>query len=242
MSYQPLVGLLTTLQAPLLPLLLRSLYEVGVTNLCVIADQKNFMLKDLKIWIERTGGAFDSGEIGLYDFASRGLPYYLVKHHNGDDCITLLERIQPAILINAGTPRKLTASILDFPKHGVINVHPGVLPKYRGACCVEWAILNDDPIGNTAHFMTPGYDEGPIIETELCRFTLDDDYVSMRVQVYRRSIAMMARTVARVLKMSMIPTDGISQCDGDFFPPITEEQMKEVIKKIDSRSYTHMGP
>jgi methionyl-tRNA formyltransferase len=241
MSRQPLVGVLTTLTAPLLPLLLRSLYEEGVTNLCVIADEKPFAVKDQRIWTERTSGAFDSLGIGIYGFASNGLPCYLVKNHNGNDCFALLKRVRPAVLINGGTPRKLAAPILGFPTQGVINVHPGVLPKYRGSSCVEWSILNDDPVGNTAHFMTEGYDEGPIIDTELCSFTPDDDYVSIRVQVYRRSIAMMARTVARVLRTEMTPADGIPQSDGEFYRPVTEAQMQEVIEKVHSRSYAHMG-
>lgn len=241
MSKPPLVGVLTTLTAPLLPLLLRSLYEEGVTNLCVIADEKQLGVKDQRIWAERTRGAFDSLGIGIYDFASSGLSCYLVKNHNGEDCLSLLERVQPVVLINGGTPRKLSAPILDFPSQGVVNVHPGILPKYRGSSCVEWAILNDDPVGNTAHFMTEGYDEGPIIATELCNFTPDDDYVSMRVQVYRRSIAMMARTVAQVLRTGMTPADGITQSEGEFFSPVNEAQMQEVIEKIRSHSYAHMG-
>jgi methionyl-tRNA formyltransferase len=240
MVKQPLVGVLSTMKAPLLHLLLKSLYKENVNNVCVIADEKQSGIKDQRIWTERTRGAFDSLGYGLYDFASNGLPCYLVKHHNGDDCLSLLERLQPAVLINGGTPRKLSASILDSPTQGVINVHPGVLPKYRGACCVEWAILNDDPVGNTAHFMTKGYDEGPIIDTELCHFTQDDDYVSMRVQVYNRSIALMARTVGRVLKTEMTIADGIPQSDGEFFRPLNEAQMEEVIEKVRSQKYAYM--
>jgi methionyl-tRNA formyltransferase len=240
MTKQPLVGILTTMKAPLLPLLLQSLYQQGLSNLFVIADERNFSVKDQEIWMQRTGGAFDSLGIGIYDFSENTLPFYLVKNHNGDDCLALLKKMQPRLLINGGTPRKLARPILDFPKHGVINVHPGILPKYRGSCCVEWAILNDDPIGNTAHFMTEGYDEGPIIDTELCEFTSNDDYVSMRVQVYRRSISMMARTVERVLKSEMQPSDGIEQSGGEFFHPISSLEMVEVIKKIRSGLYAHI--
>jgi len=240
MTKKPLVGILTTMTAPLLPLLLRSLYQQGLSNLCVIADEKNFSAKDREIWIQRTGGAFDSLGVEIYDFSKNVLPFYLVKNHNGDDCLELLKKKQPALLINGGTPRKLTRPILDFPKYGVINVHPGILPKYRGSSCVEWAILNDDPIGNTAHFMTEGYDEGPIIDSEVCHFSSDDDYVSMRVEVYRRSISMMARTVVRVLRSGMQPSDGIKQSGGEFFRPISNVQLDEVVEKIRSGLYVHL--
>lgn len=239
-SDQILVGVLSNLQAPLLPLLIRSLREEGINNICVIADKKVLSEKDQRIWIERTRGAFDSDGYSLYDFGLWRIPFYLVQSHNGDDCIQLLDRLRPEILINGGTPRKLEKPILEIPPLGVINVHPGLLPKYRGSCCVEWAILNDDPVGLTAHFMVEGYDEGPVIDTELCCFTLDDDYVSIREQVYRRSISMMARITRKVLKEKITGNDCIPQGNGFFFSPITKVQLQEVIDKIQTHAYKHM--
>ena len=226
---------------PLLPHLLIALYEQGVNNLFVIADEKQPTVKDKRIWTERTRGAFDLVEIGIYDFAAQLLPFYLVKHHNSEGCLSLLRKLRPTVLINGGTPRKLATPILEIPKQGLINVHPGVLPKYRGSCCVEWAILNDDPVGLTAHFMTEGYDEGPIIEIEMCSFALDDDYVDIRVQVYRRWITIMARTVANILRTGMMPVDAVQQGDGSFFRPVSEAQMQQVISKVQSHSYLYMG-
>lgn len=235
-----LVGVLSNLEAPLLPLLIRSLRKEGLHNICVIADKKVLSEKDRRIWIERTRGAFDSDGNSLYDFGLWCMPFYLVQNHNGDDCMKLLERVRPDILINGGTPRKLEKHIIEYPPLGVINVHPGLLPKYRGSCCVEWAILNDDPVGITAHFMTEGYDEGPVIDTELCCFTIDDDYFSIREQVYRRSVSMMAKTTLKVLKGKLTRDDCIPQGNGSFFSPITKEQLQEVIDKIQLRAYRHM--
>lgn len=232
MLKQPLVGILTTLTSPLLPLLIKSLYEIGVTNLCIIADEKSFSLRDREIWLQRTGGLLDSPEIGIYDFSEKGLPFYLVKNHNGEDCLVLLKKLQPTILINGGTPRKLTLPILNLPKQGVINVHPGELPKYRGSNCVEWAILNNDLVANTAHFMTEEYDEGPIIDCELYEFTSKDNYISIRIHVYLRSVAMMAKTVAKVLEYKLKPADAIRQTNGNFFHPMSDLQIDKVIEKV----------
>lgn len=235
------IGVLTTLSAPLLPLLLKSLQDEGVDDVCVIADQKLLSAKDQRIWSERTNGAFDSLGISLYDFGAGKLPFYLVQNHNGPDCMQLLEQIRPRLLINGGTPRKLGKQILEATPQGVLNVHPGLLPKYRGASCVEWAIYNDDEVGNTAHFMTEEYDAGPIIATEACSFSPNDDYVSMRVQVYRRAIAMMARTVRQLVDTGVTPAQGQQQGEGMLFSPIGDEEMKTVLDKIASATYCHMN-
>ena len=72
--------------------------------------------------------------MGIYDFAISATPFYFVNSHTGEDCLTLLEKLSPMLLINGGTPRKLTTKVIERSALGVINVHPGVLPKYRGSC------------------------------------------------------------------------------------------------------------
>ena len=57
------------------------------------------------------------------------------------------------------------------------------MPKYRGANCVEWAILNKDKIGLTAHLMNEFYDSGPIILTKTYNFDHEHDYKSIRQRI-----------------------------------------------------------
>ena len=94
------------------------------------------------------------------------IPFYFVGNHNDDKTLRLINSLSVNVLLNAGTPRKLKPNIFDNVEHGCINVHPGLSPFYRGCSAVEWALFNDDKIGNTAHFMTEGYDEGNIIASE----------------------------------------------------------------------------
>ena len=58
-------------------------------------------------------------------------------------------------------------SILDIPTHGTLNVHTSILPKYRGACPIESAILNgDSATGSTIMLMDSKMDHGPILAQE----------------------------------------------------------------------------
>jgi methionyl-tRNA formyltransferase len=233
------VGILSTFKAPLLPRLIQSLFNAGITGICVILDEKQLTEKDRYLWTERTAGVFDGGP-SLYDFAPHGLGFFLVESHNGQDSIELIKRLGLSLLLNGGTLRKLSASVLESTPQGVINVHPGILPKFRGASCVEWAIYKDERIGNTAHFMTEGYDEGPIIKIESYNFSSHDTYTSIRTHVYRESLRLMAETVKMVLEQQWTPLDGQTQDTGELFMPIPEEKMKQVLEKISTKSYRYM--
>ena len=61
----------------------------------------------------------------------------------------------------------LPKSFLKIPKYGCINVHPSMLPKYRGAAPIQWAILNgDETTGVTIMYLDEGMDSGDIIVQE----------------------------------------------------------------------------
>lgn len=57
----------------------------------------------------------------------------------------------------------VTPDYLKLPKRGWLNVHPGLLPEYRGADPVCWALRNGDPVGATVHLMEEEIDTGPIL-------------------------------------------------------------------------------
>ena len=238
--FAPRIGVLSTLTAPLLPRLLESLFTVGLDGICVLLDEKLIREKDRMIWQQRTEGAFHGG-LSLYDIAQHGLAIYPVKSHNSDDCIGLIKLLGLSLLINGGTPRKLNKAILQTIPQGVINVHPGILPKYRGASCVEWAIYNDERVGNTSHFMTEGYDEGPIIFSESYDFTHDDTYASIRTKVYRESLRLTAETVKVVFSQGLTMSDFQQQGAGELFAPISDEKMQVVLEKVANKSYRYMG-
>jgi len=239
MSNKETIGILSTLSSPLLPLLMKMLQSRGLSNFIVIIDKKDFSIKDKKIWDERTSDKFNKNGLSAYDLKCKNC-FYLVSDHNCDDCIDLIVNTGVTLLINGGTPRKLIANVLNKPRRGIINVHPGILPNYRGACCVEWAILNNDQVGNTSHFMAEGYDDGPIIKIEKYRFPANYDYNSIRTFVYEKSIELMASSINTVLDNDMTPLDGIDQEKGHLYKPISEEQLTEVINKISEGKYKYI--
>jgi len=237
-------GFLSTIDAPLLPFLLASALTHGLRSICVICDSKLQSDKDKRIWQERTGGAFDHVDgrrASIYALAKQRIPFYFVENHNDDDSFALIKALKLGCLLNAGTPRRLSAKVLDSVKHGVVNVHPGLLPKYRGASAVEWAIYNDDRVGNTAHFMSEGYDAGPIITSEWYEFQKEGDYQSIRTKVYRDGVVLAGKVLAKIQQTKMTPQNGIAQDETSarFWKPIPDDKMAVVLKKIEAQAFAY---
>ena len=233
------VGVLSTLNNPTLPFVLAALYRNDVNELAVLLDERIESEKDLRIWRERTGGAFQEDPDANLHALQRFPPFYFVGNHNGDQCLRLIERLGLDCLVNAGTPRKLSARTLGVVRHGTINVHPGILPGYRGCSCVEWAIYNDDKVGNTAHFMSEDYDKGPIIRSEWYKFPKNIDYQSIRIRVYRDGFHLLGKVVSLVVESGMKPCDGTPQPPGRCWKPIPDDKMAIVLSKLNSGSYRY---
>ncbi len=78
--------------------------------------------------------------------------------------VEILEKIQPELVVVVAYGKILPKDFLDFPKYGCINIHASVLPKYRGASPIHFAVLNGDKTtGVTAQLMDEGVDTGDIL-------------------------------------------------------------------------------
>ena len=80
------------------------------------------------------------------------------------ECIEYLAKYQPDIIVVAAFGQILPKEILEMPKYGCINVHASLLPKYRGAAPIQWAVINGEKAsGVTIMRMDEGLDTGDMI-------------------------------------------------------------------------------
>ena len=232
------LGLLCTIDGPLLRFFVESLLDAGYENIYLIADYKGFSKDDLSRFEDRTNNFFCSRKLTLGDFAGFKIPVFFVNSHNDEECIALISSIGIDLLLNVGTPRKLSKIFLQHTGCDVLYVHPGVLPDYRGASCVEWAILNDDPIGNSAHFMVEEYDAGPIIRVESYQFERGSSYADIRTKVYICAIRLMTESVGLVFKGGLSSQNMAPQkVDIEPYSPISSEDMLIVLERIRYNSH-----
>lgn len=87
-----------------------------------------------------------------------------VKH---EDFLKLFRKIDPEMVVVTAFGQILPKEIIEGPKYGCINVHPSLLPKYRGAAPVNWALINGErKTGITVMQMDEGIDSGDILFQE----------------------------------------------------------------------------
>jgi methionyl-tRNA formyltransferase len=87
----------------------------------------------------------------------------------------LLRLFEPDVALCIGFPWKIPPDALAVPRHGIVNGHPSLLPRYRGPSPVSWAIRNgDEEIGFTFHYMDAELDTGNIVGQ--VRIPLDDEH------------------------------------------------------------------
>ncbi len=107
-----------------------------------------------------------------------------------------MKSLQPDLMVVVAYGQILPGSVLDIPKYGAVNVHASLLPKYRGAAPIAWAILNGEKItGVTTMVMDEGMDTGdillqaeiPIGNGETCE-TLHDRLASLGAQLLSETL------------------------------------------------------
>jgi len=87
-----------------------------------------------------------------------------VPHINHPDVLKLAAESQADVIAVFGTSL-IKGDLLKMGKHGIINLHGGLSPHYRGADCTFWALHNGEPdqVGCTLHFINEGIDTGKLI-------------------------------------------------------------------------------
>lgn len=103
---------------------------------------------------------------------TRELPVYQPLKMRDGEALAIVEELKPELIVVAAYGKILPEEILNAPQYGSINVHSSILPKYRGAAPINWAILNGEAVtGVTIMYMAKELDAGDII---LCRETAID--------------------------------------------------------------------
>lgn len=105
----------------------------------------------------------------------KGLEVYQPKKIKGNqELIEEIKKLKPDVICVVAYGKLLPKEILEIPPYGCINVHASLLPKYRGAAPIQWAILNGDKTtGVSTMYMDVGMDTGDIILKE--EVQIEDD-------------------------------------------------------------------
>jgi len=109
-----------------------------------------------------------------------GIQVFQPEKIKNDNFISELEKFNADIFVVTAYGQILPEKILNMPKFGCINVHASLLPKYRGAAPIQWAIINGEKVtGVTIMYMEKGLDTGDMILKKEIAIAEDDTYGSL---------------------------------------------------------------
>jgi methionyl-tRNA formyltransferase len=95
---------------------------------------------------------------------AHGLALFQPERIRRSENVDLLRQINPDVMVVVGYGQIIPQSIIDIPRHGILNVHASLLPKYRGAAPIQWAIANGETVtGVTIMRIDAGLDTGEML-------------------------------------------------------------------------------
>ncbi len=115
---------------------------------------------------------------------TQGIPVYQPLKMKDGTAAELVRSFAPELIVVAAYGRILPEDILNAPQHGSINVHSSILPKYRGAAPINWAILNGDSVtGVSIMYMVKELDAGDVILCKQTAIDPDEDAVALTARL-----------------------------------------------------------
>lgn len=112
-----------------------------------------------------------------------------------------IEQLKPDLIVVIAYAQIITKEILNIPKYGCVNVHGSLLPKYRGASCIQASLLNnDDETGITIMKMNEGLDTGPIIYQTKINIAEDDTADTLSKKLSILSAKFLASTLQKYIE------------------------------------------
>jgi len=129
-----------------------------------------------------------------------GIPVYQPDRVRDEDFLDTFRKISPDMVALVAFGQILPKELINFPKFGCLNVHPSLLPKYRGAAPINWPIINGDrKTGVTIMLMDEGVDSGDILLQEETDIDIDDTFDDLHERLSKMGAELLIRTVRGVM-------------------------------------------
>lgn len=95
---------------------------------------------------------------------THNIPVLFCRNINSKRSVSFIREHEPDVIISAYFNQILKSTVISIPKQGVLNVHPGWLPAYRGAMCYFWVLKNgEEKAGVSVHWIDEGIDTGEVL-------------------------------------------------------------------------------
>lgn len=138
----------------------------------------------------------------------------------------LLEEIAPQVVVNVAFGMFLPEEVLNYPALGCINLHPSLLPAYRGAAPIQRALMHGEEMtGVTVLYMTPRMDAGEIIVQEKVKILPGENFGSLHDRLAQVGAAKLKEALTLVAR-GEAPRRAQDEAAATYAPPLTKEEEK----------------
>lgn len=128
-----------------------------------------------------------------------GLHVIAPESVNAEEVLVDIERLGPDLIVVAAYGQFLGKRLLSIPEMGAINIHPSLLPRYRGAAPIQWALINGDQYtGVTILFVAEEMDAGDIILQERSAILPDDTAATLAPRLAEQGAGMLLQAIDRL--------------------------------------------
>ena len=128
---------------------------------------------------------------------TQNLPVFQPLKMRDGTALAIVQELQPELIVVAAYGRILPEEILQAAPYGAINVHSSILPKYRGAAPINWAILNGETVtGDTIMYMAKELDAGDIIRCAETAIDPDEDAQALTARLAELGAKTLVEVVA----------------------------------------------
>lgn len=168
------------------------------------------------------------------------LPVYQPAKMRDGEAYNIIKSLEPDILVVVAYGKILPDDILAIPKFGAVNVHGSLLPKYRGAAPIQWAVLNGDKItGVSTMYLASEMDTGDVIYTDSTEIgeyetsgELFDRLMIMGANLLAKTLVDIDAGVAPRTPQDHGQASYVSQLDKSICPIEWDKSPREVLKHI----------
>ncbi|QDP01700.1 formyl transferase [Thalassotalea sp. PS06] len=145
-------------------------------------------------------------------------PITFLNHINSPAGLETLANSHPDLIISIRFGRILQSEAIQIPKYGVINLHSGLLPQYRGVMATFWAMLNEEKtIGTTLHTIDDaGIDTGRIISTATLDIDPEKSYLWHVLHLYQSAPEQILNYINALIEKSPLPKM-VQSGEGNYF-------------------------
>ena len=152
--------------------------------------------------------------------------YQPIKLKEDRELIEKLKDLKPDFMIVVAFGQILTKEVLDIPKYGCINLHASLLPMYRGAAPLNWAIINGEKIsGNTTMLMDVGLDTGDMLLKDEVEITENMTSGELHDILMDRGSDLLLKTIEGIVDNTIVPE---KQTEETFYAKMLDKNLANI--------------